>query len=356
MILRSGGVLLLLSNIAITSAFFVSPANLEIRSLTATNFVSPLNTLARKNAALTLHSSKRESDTIEEAAGTKGKGKAAVDPGLRSKLLSESIAPWRTLRLFLYASFGFGAFLGGLITLSGVAAFLSGARDDVDLNAEYLNLGIDFGAAIAFAVLAKFDIDKGNELSDNVEKKLERKKVQRKITNAMREREERLSRLTLNVRVSEGGDMQTATVDALQSGAKQHMIIVAGNRKAIRDALLGANFLKMEFAVRNLLVVPFEISEDGEQQVRPSGGFAERPAYETQPYVAEIVGEGWAEYIKEEMDDAVKQGGDKVKEEGIAIVLANDGKVIRRGVGKVPWRKMVEELETAVTGEKQELL
>ena len=55
---------------------------------------------------------------------------------MRSKLLSESIAPWRTVRLFLYVAAGSGALLGGLITLSGVAAALSGARTDVDLNTE----------------------------------------------------------------------------------------------------------------------------------------------------------------------------------------------------------------------------
>uniref|UniRef100_A0A7S2N0T1 UspA domain-containing protein n=1 Tax=Helicotheca tamesis TaxID=374047 RepID=A0A7S2N0T1_9STRA len=354
MIPRRTTATVLLLIVATTSAFSGTPSRSVVRSSTAATFVSP-SRQSRHLLPSALASSKRESDTIEEAAKTKGKG-SAVDPEVRSKLLTESIAPWRTLRLFLYASLGSGALLGGFITLSGVAAFLSGVRDDVDLNTEYLNLAIDFGAAIAFAFLAKWDFDKGAELSENVEKKLERKKEQRKITNAMREREDRLSKLSLNVRVSDGGDMQTATVSALQSGAKQHMVIVAGNRKAIRDALLGANFLKMEFAVRNLLVVPYEISEETEKQVRPSGGFGERPAYETQPYVAEVVGDGWEEYIEEEMIDAVKQGGEKVKEEGIAIVLANDGKVIRRGVGTVPWRKMVEELETAVTGEKQELL
>ena len=61
---------------------------------------------------------------------------AGLDPEMRSKLLSESIAPWRTVRLFLYVAAGSGALLGGLITLSGVAAALSGARTDVDLNTE----------------------------------------------------------------------------------------------------------------------------------------------------------------------------------------------------------------------------
>jgi hypothetical protein len=81
-------------------------------------------------------------------------------------------------------------------------------------------------------------------------------------------------------------------------------------------------------------------------QTRPSGGFGERPSYETQPYVARASGEEWAEYIKEEMEDAVKQSGENVKQDGIAIVVANTGNVVRRGVGTVPWRLMVEQLQS----------
>jgi Low psii accumulation1 / Rep27 len=59
-----------------------------------------------------------------------------MDPALRTRLLAETIAPWRTVRLFLYGSLGSGAALGGFITLTGVLAGLSGARSDLDLNTE----------------------------------------------------------------------------------------------------------------------------------------------------------------------------------------------------------------------------
>jgi len=281
-------------------------------------------------------------------AEEKKKSKGGVDSNMKTKLLSESIAPWRTLRVFLYGALGSGAFLGGMITLSGVAAGLSGARSDLDMNTEYLNLAIDFGAVAAFAVLAKFDLGKGAELDDNVQKKIERKKAQKEASKAMLKREESLKNLLLEIQVSTDGITQEAPVRALQSGARQHMIIVAGPRKACKDALIGANLLKMDFAMSNVLVVPYETESDGTADVRPSGGFGERPSYETQPYIARTIGEGWDDYIKAEMDDAVSQNGEKTKEEGIAVVIANNGKVIRRGVGKVPWRQMVEQLEDEV--------
>uniref|UniRef100_A0A7R9WKJ5 Uncharacterized protein n=1 Tax=Pseudictyota dubia TaxID=2749911 RepID=A0A7R9WKJ5_9STRA len=293
---------------------------------------------------LTLNNSKRENDVLEEAA--EKKGKPGIDSGLRTKLLSESIAPWRTVRLFLYASLGSGALLGGFITLSGVAAALSGARSDVDLNTEYINLAIDFGAALALGIFFKLDLDKGAELNQDVEKKLERKKADKKIAKAMEARESSLSELTLKIRVSEDGkETKEAPVAAVQSGAKQHMIIVAGERKAIRDALLSANLMQMDFALRDVIIIPYEIGAEVEKLSRPSGGFGERPTWESANYVAECVGDGWKDYIGAEMADAVEQNGEQVKEEGIAIVVKNTGKVIRRGVGRVPWREMVDELE-----------
>jgi hypothetical protein len=59
-----------------------------------------------------------------------------LDENVKNRLVKETIAPWRPLRLFLYFALGSGALLGGFITLTGTLAALSGARTDVDLNTE----------------------------------------------------------------------------------------------------------------------------------------------------------------------------------------------------------------------------
>ena len=69
---------------------------------------------------------------------------------------------------------------------------------------------------IAFGVFAKFDLDKKAELDENVEKKLERKKTQNKVTKRMRAREEQLKQLNLSIRVTEDGGTQVAPVGAVQ--------------------------------------------------------------------------------------------------------------------------------------------
>ncbi len=53
------------------------------------------------------------------------KKKGGLDESMRNKLLTESIAPWRTIRLFLYGSFGSGAFIGGLVNGSGAIAAMA---------------------------------------------------------------------------------------------------------------------------------------------------------------------------------------------------------------------------------------
>jgi hypothetical protein len=295
------------------------------------------------------------SGSTTKNATTSTRNKTNLDSNVRSRLLSESIAPWRTLRLFLYTALGSGAALGGFITLSGLAAAIAKHSTD-DLSAEYLNIAIDFGAVLAFLLLARWDLQKADELNERVQTKLNQKKNNQIIRAKMKQREEQLSLLNLDIQVGQD-QYQTATVEAVQTGGKQHVIIVAGNRKAVRDALLGANLLKMEFAIRDVLIVPYEIGANAaDKLIKPDGssGFAnnasknQKPSWETQTYVAQPVGDGWDEYVKAELDDAVAQNGDKVKDEGIAIVVANTGQIIRRGVGKVPWRNMVEELEKTV--------
>jgi hypothetical protein len=212
-----------------------------------------------------------------------------------------------------------------------------------------VNLAIDFGAVALFAFLAKLDFDKSAELDVKVDEKIQKKKERKKRVEQIQERERLLGALELEIRVSAAGDTRQAPVQELQSGARQHVILVAGPKKACRDALVGANLLKMDSALSNVLVVPYETDVDpGDALSRPAG-FGDRPLYETQPYVARPAGDAiaWREYVDAEMKDAVQQNGPQAREEGIAIVIRNDGKVLRRGVGKVPWRQMVEELESS---------
>ena len=216
-------------------------------------------------------------------------------------------------------------------------------------------MAIDFGFAAAFAFLFKWDSDNQVKLSERVEERIEKKKESKMMEKEIEARQRQLESLRLDVQISADGTTKDASVRELQAGARQHIIIVIGPKKACRDALVGANLLKMDFAMSNILVVPYEIGRTAaEQRSRPEGtGFGDRPIYERQAYIARSAGGGWDEYVEAELADAVKQNGEKVKEEGIAIVISSNGKVLRRGVGKVPWRQMVEQLDESVGGGRE---
>lgn len=219
-----------------------------------------------------------------------------------------------------------------------------------------MNLGIDFGAVVAFALLAKWDIGQQSELQGKVDIRIERKKELKKVSNAMKERESILKSLELDITIGNNDQKRTAKISDLQAGAQQHIIIVAGPKPAIRDALIGANILKMDFAMSNILLVPYDTDTKNKGgNSKSSSGFGDRPSYETQPYIATASGEDWDEYISKEIDFAMQQSkGENADKVGIAIVVANNGEVIRRGVGTVPWRQMVVQLEETVNPKQKE--
>lgn len=328
------------------------------------------NGLVASSSSSSLIVNALEKSNDESSSSVRGQKQPSGGTAVSNKLLAETIAPFRGLRLFFYGAFASGAFAGGLITLSGVLAALNGVQSDIDLNEAYTNLAIDFCAVIFFAVFAKLDLDKGAELNAAVDEKVRRKEDNKLVTKAMRERESILRNLNINVSVSTDGATKIAPIGVVQTSAKQHLILVAGPGRAVRDALRGAQLNRSNFAMTNILVVPYEttgregkgvVDDDFvDRMTRPDAekGFgsvdansSSKPSYETQPYVAMPVGENWEAFINAELDAAVVQAGENVREEGIVLVVTNNGKVLRRGIGKVPWRQMVDELEAAVTGE-----
>lgn len=299
----------------------------------------------RPRGTTTQLANKRDEDDIGESE-TVSPNLVKLEKNTRTKIISESIAPWRTFRLFICGTLGSGAAVGGLITLAGLMAGITGRRTDVDVTTEAVNLAIDFGAAALFAFIAKVDLDRGSQLEEKVGSNLKKKAEQKEIYKAMKRREQDLANLNLAIRVSADGTTTQASVKAIQEGAKQNLVIVVGPRVAIREALVGASLLKMNnFAMTNVLVIPYEFGDTSSSTtLRPSGGFGEKAIWENRPYVAEAIGDGWQDYVAGEMADAEKQYGSDVKEKGIAIIVSYNGQVVRRGVGRIPWRQTLEQL------------
>lgn len=95
---------------------------------TALYSTSPPNSSNNNNN----NNTKNKTTTPNQKKSSSGR----VNDRLRNKLVAETIAPWRAVRLFLYGALGSGAALGGFVTLTGTLAALSGARTDLDLSTE----------------------------------------------------------------------------------------------------------------------------------------------------------------------------------------------------------------------------
>lgn len=116
---------------------FLAAAVAEVTAFLPTNVASsPELSLRKSSPAIDYALSGRQTTSSPSSTvlfSDKDK-KSGVDANMQSKLVTESIAPWRTIRLFLYGSLGTGAFIGGLINTSGAIA--ASSSPDFNLQTE----------------------------------------------------------------------------------------------------------------------------------------------------------------------------------------------------------------------------
>lgn len=137
-------------------------------------------------------------DELKQSLNSPSSTSPDLDNQLKTKLFAETIAPWRSLRLFLYASLGAGAFISTLLTSATLAAHFTHSRTDVDVKAASINLAIDLVAVVSFAVFAKIDLEKNSELVERVSNKLNSKSTVIS-DEIMASRESQLSSLSLGL-------------------------------------------------------------------------------------------------------------------------------------------------------------
>eukprot|EP00614_Pseudopedinella_elastica_P031650 CAMPEP_0172616132 /NCGR_PEP_ID=MMETSP1068-20121228/62728_1 /TAXON_ID=35684 /ORGANISM="Pseudopedinella elastica, Strain CCMP716" /LENGTH=286 /DNA_ID=CAMNT_0013421469 /DNA_START=153 /DNA_END=1013 /DNA_ORIENTATION=+ len=280
---------------------------------------------------------------------------ASVDdkpaPTNLDRLKEEASNPFRTLRLFLYGAAGANAAIGGFTALTQLAGTLGEAPNAMPLDQVLQNIGVDFGVVAFAAALYKFETDSREiEIDSQVEGEARAKTKLSK--DAMKEREEMLGSLTVSVVTGEGGDMRAAPVSEIQSAARQNLVIVAGKKPVLKEALVKAMIMGDRFAAQNVLVVPVPLDSDGETGGSGSKGFA-KSSWEDKPYVAKAGAEGsggadWERYVGMEIEAAAAQAKmsvAEIKSQGIVIVADRQGKIVRRGLGAPEWGMVIEDLK-----------
>mmetsp|Transcript_6082 Transcript_6082/g.9128 ORF Transcript_6082/g.9128 Transcript_6082/m.9128 type:complete len:245 (+) Transcript_6082:27-761(+) len=175
----------------------------------------------------------------------------------KSKLAAEISTPFRTLRLFVYGAFGGSALIGGLTATTQLAASIANRPDSLPLSKCLTNLGVDF-SVVAFCIFCfNFETGKQRELQERKKIESEKNKIKKEAAISEQTNEARVDKLrALNVRILRdrtSDEKIPANVGTLMQEAKQNVVLVAGERVMVRDALLRAMTNTEIFTSQNVL-------------------------------------------------------------------------------------------------------
>jgi len=136
--------------------------------------------------------------------------------------------------------------------------------------------------------------------------------------------------------------------DSLRSS--QNLVVLAGNKAFIKDALLAAKLAQPgSFRRKDILLIPVSTAPAAAAAASDKGfasALDSAPAPTSPPYVAQPSGEGWRDLVEREMQDAEGQGGEGklVRDKGMVIVIDKKGEVQRRGVGAPSWSMVFDDI------------
>ncbi|CAM9481968.1 unnamed protein product, partial [Hapterophycus canaliculatus] len=123
------------------------------------------------------------------------------------KLKAETKTPFRTIRIFVYGAFGVSALIGGITSLTQLAATLSEQPGALELQKVLINLLVDFGVMAAAAFCYNFETSQqeGLEQVEAANREKRRKLRATKITSDVNA--DRVTQLrALSVKVPGTGD------------------------------------------------------------------------------------------------------------------------------------------------------
>lgn len=264
-----------------------------------------------------------------------------------ARLREEAANPFRSLRFFVYGSSAFSAGIGGMSSLAQLAGTLGGAKYALPLDQVVQNLAINFGVVAAMGTLWKLDSDSQQEERERISTLFDKRNQVKKTkipSSVLKASEKQFGNLEVEVVVGEDAK-RTVPIKDLQANANQHVVVLAGNDEMISDALLSAELMGTSFARADILVVPVEQAADANAATKGFGkqkdplGFVAKPAADALP--------AWKAFLDNEIANAEKQADDPktIREQGIVLVLRNDGKVVRRGLGLPDWSMIKADLQ-----------
>ena len=249
--------------------------------------------------------------------------KEAGDYSRELLLREEAESPFRKVRFFFYASLGAGAMVSLLVSVTRVAAALSGINTDL-LQESAINVGVDAVGLVVLAFLWRNDVQAQESRLKRASKGAELAKLKVRGSKSMMEG---------YISADDSSDSSDTTANetfttSLASlrrgrGIEKRVIIAAGGKKKIAAVLDNVRKLEDALVLNDLLVVPVEL---------PRISAPEVPLDDLPPCVALPVGQSWNVVVGDEVEQAVDQGLN-VEEDGFCVILKKNGKVGQRTKG-----------------------
>merc|ERR1712146_453815 len=173
------------------------------------------------------------------------------------KLRAEATTPFRTIRLFIYGTFAFGASIGSLTAFTQLLASINNQPDALPLNQALQNVGIDVTVVVASLGAFLFENKLAQATKENVAKQYRRKEGG--LSQEEEEKREKYMRdLSVTIRVGEKEtDIKEANVGDLTKKANQHIVLVAAPQEFLNEALVSARLSKQDTFIKgNAMIVP----------------------------------------------------------------------------------------------------
>jgi hypothetical protein len=183
-------------------------------------------------------------------------------------LKSEIVSPFRRLRQFVYFGLGAAAGLGTFTAIPQLIIATTRPNPTIPYEVALQNVGVDVAGVLVTGFLLYKDLAAESETIDRFAER--EKRLSGKLTGqALEEREERIALLPVDIQVSEANENVTKIVSIgdLQSKGRQNVVIVAGKKSFVKDAIISARIEGTElFTKFDTVVIPVVTNDEQIEQ------------------------------------------------------------------------------------------
>lgn len=243
-------------------------------------------------------------------------------------LKEETEAPFRQVRLFLYAGLTASAVIGAVFTGSKLAAYAAGIRND-EISDLLINMGTNIGGIIIIGVFWKNDLQS---------QKLRLQRIQKGGA---------LAALKLRI-TGEDGQASLIKLSDLRRGRglEKRVVIVAAPAEQLKESMASALKQRDSLVANDLLLVPLQIDGAGAEDYRVASYRADEAEGVVLDHIGSPVSLGeWGAVLKKELAVALSQQPEALRK-GVTIIVKKNGKVGTRRFGVPLWETLVADVQS----------